>query len=83
MAKTNYSFAKRQRDLAKQQQRDAKRERKAAAKQTVAQPAPPADAPAGHDTSGAAGAAPGTPARASPLDTALQPARSSGPTPDR
>jgi len=36
VAKPNYAFAKRQRDLAKKQKNDAKRERKAGA----AQPAP-------------------------------------------
>ena len=47
MVKTNYSFAKRQRDLAKKQQKEAKRQRKAAAKITEpseeATPQPPRD----------------------------------------
>ena len=81
MAKTNYSFAKRQRDLAKQQQRDAKRERKAA-KQTAAQPAQPAGAPAEQDTSASSGAPAVTPAQGTPVDAALQQTRASGPTPD-
>lgn len=43
MAQINYSFAKRQRDLAKQQKKEAKRLRKAAAKQAGDSPvqAPP------------------------------------------
>lgn len=47
MVKTNYSFAKRQRDLAKKQQKEAKRQRKAASKiaepTEEATPQPPRD----------------------------------------
>jgi hypothetical protein len=39
MAKPNYAFAKRQRDLAKKQKKEEKRQRKAAT-----QPEPPAEA---------------------------------------
>ena len=35
MAKPNYAFAKRQRDLAKKQKKEAKRQRKAESGQTV------------------------------------------------
>ncbi|MCL4799275.1 MAG: hypothetical protein KJ025_06785 [Burkholderiales bacterium] len=46
MAKPNYAFAKRQRDLAKKQKRDEKRRRKAAGKQPSPEqvPVPPDDA---------------------------------------
>jgi hypothetical protein len=43
MAKPNYAFAKRQRDLAKKQKKEAKRQRKAEAG-TPAEP-PPAEEP--------------------------------------
>ena len=42
LAKPNYAFAKRQRDLAKQQKKEEKRKKKAEAS---APPAPPPDAP--------------------------------------
>ncbi len=48
MAKPNYAFAKRQRDLAKKQKKEEKRQKKAA---QGARPEEPADQPAGTDVS--------------------------------
>lgn len=45
MAKPNYAFTKRQRDLAKKQKKEEKRQRKAAARGP--RPEEPADQPAG------------------------------------
>ena len=47
MAKPNYAFAKRQRDLAKQQKREEKRLRKLAKRQTSADGAEPSTAAPG------------------------------------
>lgn len=45
MAKPNYAFAKRQRDLAKKQKQEEKRQKKLAQKQADEQTAAPAPAP--------------------------------------
>lgn len=50
MAKPNYAFARRQRDLAKKQKKEEKRRRKLAEQQE--QPAQPAAPPAGTETTG-------------------------------
>ena len=54
MAKPNYAFAKRQRDLAKKQKKEEKRQRKALAQQPAVQedaPQPPVDETTGPDPS--------------------------------
>jgi hypothetical protein len=45
LAKPNYAFAKRQRDLAKQQKKEMKRQRKAETGQPPTESSPTADAP--------------------------------------
>lgn len=56
MARTNYSFEKRQRELAKKKKQEEKRQRKAARSATTAEPAkdqdvaPPADTQGGKET---------------------------------
>ena len=58
MAKPNYAFAKRQRDLAKKQKKEAKRQRKAEPAQAPA--TSPEPSPPGEENRPADGVEPGT-----------------------